>query len=78
MARLFPELDRNVREQQDFGAGFDGGELEDAGGGIAARGVGRVGDFQFDELRSSVATTGRSAIMGLRRVGCRPKLLTDC
>jgi hypothetical protein len=31
-----------------------------------------------DELRSSVATTGRSAIMGLSRVGCRSKLLTDC
>jgi hypothetical protein len=34
--------------------------------------------FPFDELLSSVATTGRSGIMGLSRVGCRPKLLTDC
>ena len=34
--------------------------------------------FPFDQLRSSVATTGRSAIMGLSRVGCRPKVLTDC
>jgi len=34
--------------------------------------------FPFDELRSSVATTGRSAIMGLSRVGWRPKVLTDC
>jgi hypothetical protein len=34
--------------------------------------------FPFDELLSSVATTGRSAIMGLSRVGCRPKVLTDC
>ncbi len=36
-------------------------------------GVGRVYQeigFPFDELRSSVATTGRSAIMGLSRVGC--------
>jgi hypothetical protein len=32
----------------------------------------------FDELLSSVATTGRSAIMGLSRVGGRPKVLTDC
>jgi hypothetical protein len=31
-----------------------------------------------DELRSSVATTRRSVIMGLSRVGYRPKLLTDC
>jgi hypothetical protein len=44
-------------------------------------GVGRVYQeigFPFDELRSSVATTGRSAIMGLSRVGCRPKVLTNC
>jgi hypothetical protein len=34
--------------------------------------------FPFDKLLSSVATTGRSAIMGLSRVGCRPKVLTDC
>lgn len=34
--------------------------------------------FPFDELRSSVETTGRSAIMGLSRVGCRPKVLTNC
>ncbi len=30
----------------------------------------------FDELLSSVATTG--LFTGLSRVGCRPKVLTDC
>jgi len=34
--------------------------------------------FPFGELLSSVATTRRSAIMGLSRVGCSPKVLTDC
>jgi hypothetical protein len=42
-------------------------------GGVWAVSDQEIG-FPFDELRSSVATTGRSGIMGLSRVGCKTEI----
>src|ERR1041384_4055867 len=46
---LVPLLD--VGGDLDLGAGFDGGQLGDRGGGVAAGRVGGVGDFDLDVLR---------------------------